>query len=172
MRKTSSDGLEAFVSDRTKTSETLVPEEVPFIRDRDRATIRTTYLPAQEHKALAISLTQIGIASGQSNDEAAKLAALNSCPKGHRRRRCHRGGATLRALRRRGYGHLRGRSPPATAGQPWVIRDALVERPFNANDVPFLNDKARAVVAKWYGISGLHNKALAVSPRGIRGLLP
>ena len=61
---------------------------------------------------------------------------------------------------------------PPLPPEPWVIRDALVERPFNANDVPFLNDKARAVVAKWYGISGLHNKALAVSPRGIRGLLP
>src|SRR5262249_45674997 len=51
-----------------KKAEALVPELVPFISDHDRATIRNTYLPADDHKALAISLLRIGFTSGQAND--------------------------------------------------------------------------------------------------------
>jgi hypothetical protein len=62
-----------------KKTEALVPELVPFISDRARATIRNTYLPADDHKALAISLIQIGFISGQADDDAAKAAALDNC---------------------------------------------------------------------------------------------
>jgi hypothetical protein len=44
---------------------------VPFIADRTRAIIRNTYLPADDHKALAISLTRIGLATGQADDDTA-----------------------------------------------------------------------------------------------------
>jgi len=57
----------------------LVPELVPFISDHDRATIGNAYLPADDHKALAISLTQIGLSSGQADDNTAKAAALDNC---------------------------------------------------------------------------------------------
>jgi class 3 adenylate cyclase len=145
--------------------ETLVPEGVPFISDRDRATIRSAYLTAQDHKALAVSLTQIGIASGQSDDEIAKVAALTSCQKA-----TDAGGAIAAGQRCELYAvgdmviYAGGRPP--LPPEPWVVRNALIERPFTGKDIPFLNDKARAVVAKWYGISGLYAKALAVSPRG------
>ena len=61
--------------------EALVPETVPYVHDSDRAVIRNVYLSAPDHKALAISITQIGFVSGQATDEAAKTAALASCQK-------------------------------------------------------------------------------------------
>src|SRR5271170_4120378 len=57
----------------------LVPESVPFGRDVDRATIRADYLPAENHKALAISASRMGFISGQPDDETAKTAAIDSC---------------------------------------------------------------------------------------------
>jgi hypothetical protein len=54
-----------------KQSEALVPETVPFITDQDRAAIRTDYLPALDHKALAISQSRIGFITGQADDETA-----------------------------------------------------------------------------------------------------
>jgi TIR domain len=43
----------------------LVPETVPFVSDRERATIRSQYLPAPDHKALAISASRIGFTTAQ-----------------------------------------------------------------------------------------------------------
>lgn len=148
-----------------RKTERLVPESVPFISDRDRAIIRSDYLPAHEHKALAISLTHFGIASGQSDDEAAKAAALNSCQKA-----TETAGAIAAGQRCDIYAIgdfvVYARGHPALPPKPWVVGDAQIERPFSANDVPFLNDKMRGAVTKWYAGSGMQNKALAVSPRG------
>jgi hypothetical protein len=62
-----------------KQSEALVPETVPFITDQDRAAIRTDYLAALDHKALAISQSRIGFITGQADDETARTAALANC---------------------------------------------------------------------------------------------
>jgi hypothetical protein len=62
-----------------RQSRQLVPEAVPFIRDRDRDAIRSVYLPAPEHKALAISFNRMGFITGQQDDETAKRAALANC---------------------------------------------------------------------------------------------
>jgi len=56
----------------SRQAETLVPETVPFIAERSRATIRNEYMPAADHKALAISSGPIGFTSGQADDETAK----------------------------------------------------------------------------------------------------
>ena len=58
-----------------------MPETVPFIPDRARATIRNEYMPAADHKALAISAGPIGFTSGQADDETAKTVALEICQK-------------------------------------------------------------------------------------------
>jgi hypothetical protein len=145
--------------------ETLVPEDVPFISDADRATIRNAYVPAQEHKALAVSAIRIGMASGQKDVEAAKTAALVGCQRATDavgppavNQRC--------ALYAVGDAVVYTGGRPPLPPEPWVVRDPMIERPFAAKDVPFLNDASRAYLAKWYGIPGLYAKALAVSPLG------
>ena len=57
----------------------LVPETVPFIRNADRDGIRSEYLTAPDHKALAISHNRIGLTSGQADDAIAEAAAMDSC---------------------------------------------------------------------------------------------
>jgi hypothetical protein len=145
-----------------KKAEPLVPELVPFISDRDRVTIRNTYLPADDHKALAISLGQIGFASGQADDDAAKAAALDNC-----RQVTDRGGrkdlpCNLYAL---GNTVVYTLGHPLLPPEPWLIPNTLVERPFDAMNVPLVGDLSKTTLAKEYG-SGPKSKALALSPAG------
>ena len=142
---------------------TLVPEAVPFISDRDRATIRNAYLVAQDHKALAISLTQIGFISGQKDDETAKTAALENC-----RKTTIAGGRLDQPCELYALGNTvvyTGGRPPLPP-QPWLIRNPSVERPFVAKDVPLVSDNLRAALAKEYEAAGKYSKALAISPQG------
>jgi class 3 adenylate cyclase len=144
----------------------LVPEAVPFISDRDRATIRSAYLAAQDHKALAISLTQIGFITGQNDDQTAKAAALDKCQKttiagGRPEQRCE-----LYALGN-AVVYLGGRPP--LPPEPWLIRDSSIERPFVAKNIPLVSDNLRAEMTREYEESGKYSKALAISPRGTLG---
>jgi hypothetical protein len=70
-------------------SSDLIPEEIPFISDRERGVIRAEYLPAPAHKALAIG-NQAGFVTGQKDIDSAKAAALAACQEGARRdwRKC------------------------------------------------------------------------------------
>jgi adenylate cyclase len=140
----------------------LVPELVPFISDRDRATIQNTYLPAGDHKALAISLTQIGFISGQADDNAAKAAALDNCRQatdagGRKDIRCD-----LYAL---GTTVVFTGSYPPLPPEPWFVANPSVERPFDAMNLPLVGDRTKALLAKEYG-DGAKPKALAISPAG------
>ena len=145
--------------------EALVPETVPYIHDSDRAVIRSVYLSAPDHKALAISFTQIGFVSGQATDEAAKTAALASC-----RKTTDAGGplgvgqpCELYAL---GNKVVYAGGLPPLPPKPWLVRDPTIERPFAVKDVPFVNENQPAGIAKCYPDVGLYSKALAISPRG------
>jgi adenylate cyclase len=146
-----------------RQAEALVPEAVPFISDSDRTTIRSAYLSAQDHKALAISLTEIGFISGQKDDDTAKAAALESC----RKTTVARGRPELRCeLYALGNAVVyRGGRPPLPP-EPWLVRNAPIERPFAAKDIPLVNDSYRAVIGKEYTDPGKYAKALAVSLRG------
>jgi hypothetical protein len=70
-------------------TEDLLPEAVPYISDRDRAAIRSDYLSAPDHKAVAVNM-RMSFASGQASDEAAKSSALATCEKliGNDMRKC------------------------------------------------------------------------------------
>ena len=145
-----------------KKAESLVPELVPFISDRARATIRNTYLPAVDHKALAVSLIQIGFITGQANDDAAKAAALDNCRQatdaaGHRDFRCD-----LYAL---GNTVVYTGSYPPLPPQPWFVPNTSVERPFDAMNLPLVSDRTKTMLAKEYE-GAAKSKALAVSPTG------
>jgi TIR domain len=143
-----------------KKAEPLVPELVPFISDRDRAKIRNTYLPADDHKALAISLTQIGFISGQADDDAAKAGALDNCRQatdagGRKDLRCDLYALGSTVVYTGGHPPL----PP----QPWLVPNTSVERPFDPMNVPLVRSKI--TLAKEYG-DAAKPKALALSPVG------
>jgi hypothetical protein len=145
-----------------KKAETLVPELVPFISDRDRAAIRNTYFPAEDHKALAISLIQIGFISGQADDDTAKATALDNCRQatdaaGHTDFRCD-----LYAL---GNTVVYAGNHPPLPPEPWFVPNTSVERPFDPMNVPLVGDRAKTTLAKEYG-GNAKPKALALSPAG------
>jgi hypothetical protein len=137
--------------------EALLPESVPFISDRERAAIRSDYLSAPDHKALAIS-TRLGFASGQDSEEAAKSSALASCERltGNDPRKCeiYAVGTTV---------VLTSGRPPMPPG-PWVVRNPVVEKPFAVNLAPLQAAHYQAAMERY--AAGQVPKALAVSSRG------
>ncbi len=145
-----------------KAADALVPEAVPFAADRARATIRTSYMPAPDHKALAISAVQIGFVSGQKDDETAREGALEACQKSSDAiapgRRCE-----LYAL---GNAVVDARPPPPMPPQPWINSDPATDRPFAAAEVPIVNDRGRQLLERAYA-PARKSKALAVSSAGI-----
>jgi adenylate cyclase len=139
----------------------LIAEAVPFVSDRARAQIRDEYMPAADHKALAISTGPIGIATGQSDEKTATTAALTSC-----KNRIEAAGLSRRCeLYAVGDTVVFARGSPPLPPPPWVVRDASIERPFSASEVPFVTDRIRQLFRKRY-FPGMAPKALAVSAGG------
>ena len=139
----------------------LVPEMVPFVRDHDRAVIGSEYLPAPDHKALAISFTRMGFITGQSDDETAKRAALASCTK------ATEAGGSKSPCEIYAVGNnvvFTGGNPPMPPA-PWLIRNPSVERPFVSKEVPLASDSQRASIEKLYPPRA-QPKALALAPHG------
>jgi Caspase domain len=144
-----------------KPSEALVPETVPFITDHDRAAIRSDYLAAPDHKALAISQSRIGFISGQRDDETAKTAAMATCQRASDAispgRPCE-----VYAV---GNAVVSTRGRPPMPPEPWVVHDRSIERPVASKDVPFVSENMREQIQKSYS-TFRGRKALAISPRG------
>jgi class 3 adenylate cyclase len=164
--KTASSPTEAVPERRpaprpVRQAEALVPETVPFISDRERAAIRAEYLPAPEHKALAISSFRPGFTSGQKDDETAKAGALENCQRAletiNSRARCE-----LYAV---GNTVVYARGRPPMPPEPWIRRDPSIERPFAAKDVPLANDNAKSALEARYA-QARKSKALVMSPQG------
>jgi adenylate cyclase len=144
-----------------RQAEPLVPESVPLIADRERGAIKSNYMPAPDHKALAISPFRAGFTSGQKDDETAKAAAMDNCQRAldtiNSRARCE-----LYAV---GNTVVYARGRPPTPPEPWIIRDPAVERPFSAKDLPLINENARTNVENRFA-QARQSKALALSPQG------
>ena len=138
-----------------KEVEVLVPEMVPFITDSERALIRTTYLPAPEHKALAVS-TQSSFVTGQKNDEIAETAALEACKR--------RSGSDAKYCQLYAVGSaviFTGGRPPMPP-EPWVIDDPSIQKPLVAKDIPLIHEDQRALIEKNFP-SARHPKALSIA---------
>jgi len=144
-----------------RQAEPLVPETIPLIGERERGAIKSNYMPAPDHKALAISPYRAGFTSGQKDDETAKAGAMDSCQRAletiNSKARCELYAVGNTVI------YARGRPPMPT--EPWIIRDPAIERPFSTKDLPLLNDNARANVEARYPQARL-SKALALSPQG------
>jgi class 3 adenylate cyclase len=138
-------------------AEAIVPEAIPFISDRERASIRADYLPAQDHKALAINFFRAGFITGQKDDESAKAVALANCHQPN--------DPNTLSMRCVGNTVVYNRGHPPMPAEPWVVRDPTIERPFASADVPLANDAARTNLEKVYP-KGPAPKAMALSSRG------
>jgi adenylate cyclase len=141
--------------------EKLVLETVPFLGTPARTTLANEYLPAADHKALAISTGPFGFVTGQPSDEAARSAALEVCQKRadavQPPRKCeiYAVGDTVV------FTHARPPMPPT----PWVVRDPSIERPFVAGDMPLVRDPGKANLERNYAVAR-KSKALALGPGG------
>ncbi len=142
-------------------ADTLVPEMVPFVSSRDQVAIRSIYLPAPGHKALALSSNRIGLATAQPDQATAETAALDACQRATDKlgvqSTCELYAIGNRVVTRRGRPPM----PPA----PWVIRDPSTERPFVTTDVPLVGEKTRKRIARGYA-KNRKPKALALSENG------
>ena len=143
-----------------KQAEALVAEEIPFASDRDRIDVAALYVPAQAHKALAISHSRIGMITGQVDIETAKKGALDNCRKALEAARIDNkcelyavGNAVV----------YQGGHPPMPP-PPWFRSDPSIDQPFNSKDVPLVSEGTRLWIEKDYPVSR-KSKALALSPR-------
>ena len=144
-----------------RAPEILVPETIPFINDRARAAVRDAYMPAADHKALAISSHQIGLSTEQADDDTAKTAALDQC------RRLVDAFPELRKCELYAVGNTviyAGGSPPMPP-TPWVTHDPSIERPVVPGEFPLLNDAGKTNVERSY-LPALPSKAIALAPWG------
>jgi adenylate cyclase len=145
----------------SRQAEALVPESIPFVTDRQRNNIRSEYMAAPDHKALAISTGPIGFTSGQADDETAKTVALDICQKRAdalpQQRKCELYGLGNTVV----YAGGRPPMPPA----PWVRHDPATTRSLIANDIPLLKPAGKAAVEKNY-LPGRPPKALVLGPVG------
>ncbi len=146
----------------TAPVDTLVPETVPFIPFSFRAAIRTDYLSAPDHKALAVGGPSLAMRSafmtGQKDEETAKSAALAACQRVNQpNEKCQLYAVGNKVVYAGGFPPL----PP----EPWVVRDPAIERPFEVKDVPLVDANGRTWLEKTHP-PGRKTKALALSQRG------
>jgi class 3 adenylate cyclase len=142
-----------------KRIEPLVPEIVPRIADRGRVAIRDEYVPAPDHKALAISGVRLGFISGQPDDEMAKRGALDACQRNSDRIapgyvcEIYAVGDTVI--------YERGRAPMPP--QPWFTHDPSVERPFVYEELPLVSGQMKRRASY---LELKKSKAVAIGPGG------
>ncbi len=146
---------------KTRQAEALVPETIPIVSDRVRNSIRDEYLPAPDHKALAISTGPIGLITGQKDDESAKTAALDICQQRADAltppRKCELYAVGTTVVYAGGHPPM----PPT----PWFTHDPSIETPLVSRDIPLVNDNVKSVVERLY-VPGHTAKALAISSSG------
>jgi class 3 adenylate cyclase len=145
----------------SRQAEAVVPESIPFIPDRARDAIRNAYLPAADHKALAISTAPIGFSTGQADDATAESSALDMCQRRAdalpQPRRCELYAVGDTVV----YTHARPPMPPT----PWITNDPSIERPLVPGEIPLMRENGKATIAANY-LPARAPKALALSPLG------
>ena len=142
-----------------RSAETLVPETIPFVPDRARVAVRNEYVPAADHKALAISTGPIGFSTGQADDVSAKSMAQDICQKRAdmlpQPRKCELYAVGNTVVYDQGHPPM----PPA----PWVRHDLSIARPLVVNEIPLIHDVGKTNVEKNY-VPARGPKALALGP--------
>jgi hypothetical protein len=145
----------------------LVPEMVPFISERDKATIRDIYMSAPGYKALALSSSHIGFVTAQPDKAAADTAAVAACQTLTDSRRTRSALPNRCDLYASGDVVVAARGRPPMPPRPWVIRDASIESPFSVKDVPLLSARSLRALEEGDFVKSSRPKALALSPTGV-----
>ena len=142
--------------------EALAPGSIPFLLDTQRAQIRDDYVSGPDTKALALAVGRFfGYVTGQPNEELARTIALDTCQK-----RVDAAKVNLKCdIYAVGNKVVYTRARPPMPPVPYVAKDALVERPFVAAEVPILRDTAKANLEKNY-IPARKSKTIALGPSG------
>ena len=142
--------------------EEITATSVPFVPDTVRAQIRDEYMPGPDTKALAITTGRIiGFVTGQPNEDVAKSVALDTCQK-----RVEAQKVNLKCeVYAVGSKVVYSRPHPPMPAVPYVTRDALVERPLVADEIPFVREPAKASLQKNY-VPARKSKAVALGPGG------
>jgi adenylate cyclase len=144
------------------TGENFIPEAMPFIGNRTRATFTSDYLPAADHKAIATNINGItAFVVGQASPEAARSAAIDQCQRradaGSSPRKCEVYALGNTVV----YPHGKPPVPPL----PWIRHDPLTERPFVADEMPLIRDQGKTRLENAY-TPGRRTKSIALGPGG------
>ena len=140
----------------------LIPETVPFVRNADRGAIRSEYLPASDHKALAISYNRMSFTTGQVDDATAEAAAMDSC----KRIQAELKSANPCWLYAVGNTVVFAGGSPPMPPAPWLIRNPAIETPYTSENIPLMIEYQREHWGKSYA-QITQSKAMALSPRGL-----
>ena len=143
-----------------KPDEALVAGQIPFISDQARIDVDALYVPAQDHKALAISPSRIGMIAGQADIETAENGALDSCRKALEVARINNKCELYAVGNTVVY---QGRHPPMPT-PPWFRSDRSIEQSFNSKNGPLVSEGFRSWIESYP--DRRKSKAMALSPRG------
>jgi hypothetical protein len=141
-----------------RAADKLVPERIPYITSKERSLIRTAYLPAAGHKAIAIG-SRSAYVVGQKDEETARTAALAAC------RNIRNATGFECEIYAIGDSVVYARAAPPMPPEPWLVRNKAFERPFIATDVPLISEASRAWLEKAHS-AARGSKALAVGHQG------
>jgi class 3 adenylate cyclase len=142
--------------------EKFVPEAMPFVGNRTRATLTSEYLPAADFKAVATTINGVNaFVVAQPSEEAAKTAAIEQCQKKAEQinapRRCEVYAVGNTVV----YPHAKPPVPPL----PWIKHDPVTERPFVADEMPLIRDQGKTRLENAY-TPGRKTKTIALGPGG------
>lgn len=131
---------------------TFTPEAMPFIDDGSQVRIRTTYLPAQRSKAIALSaFGHYGWTSQQANDTAASQLAIDNCTSSLKRSTPNpptRAACALYALNDEVVTTM---ALPPVPPRPWVpANKPATPVKYEPSQTPLASDSARQYSAKEY----------------------
>jgi len=144
------------------SNERFAPETMPFVSDRARTVLINEYVPAADHKALAVTVAGVmDFVAGQASEEAAKTAALEQCQKRADNVQPVRQCELYAVGNRMVYPHGRPPVPPL----PWVRHDPTTERPFVVKDIPLVRDPGKARIENLY-VPSRKPRSLAIGPIG------
>jgi adenylate cyclase len=144
------------------SGEKFAGETVPFVSDRIRTALSNEYVPAADHKALALNINGINyFVTGQQSEEGAKNTALEQCQK-----RVEAGGYTRKCeLYAVGNTTVYAHGKPPVPPLPWIRHDPATEKPFAWQETPLLREAGKSRLENNYA-PGKKTKSIAVGPGG------
>ena len=122
-----------------RTNSTVEPDKIPYITQADQAAVERIYLPASDHKVLALSLNgTMAMSTSRPTEESAQAAALESCKERPTSRGCFVYAVGNQVVSKAG--------PPPMPPTPWVTTDERLRQPFDVMKLPFLSQSNKELL--------------------------